>query len=275
MINIIVQYYRVNYPNIDKEVINKRQHEIDYCFINNITNYYVDKVHFLYEKKEDLDYLFKRLSSCKKNSKLITVDISKRINYQDVFRYAKTYDETHNINDNIWIYLHGNMKVNHGLEKLKSSKLLNSKCIFTLASHTFECNNRFKCLCNRQYKTEKGIYTPTCDGLIFKSNITDEVINKLDHIVHCLGAENRLIFILRQHGYDVVSPNKLVKCVHVHLVKIFANEHQLWIDKEGKFHKKKVFSNIHEKQKNLPFEKKIVGGGIPFFQGCSRLVEEI
>ena len=44
MINLIVQFYKVKYENTDKKLINERQNEINYCFVNNLnTEFNFDK----------------------------------------------------------------------------------------------------------------------------------------------------------------------------------------------------------------------------------------
>ena len=42
---------------------------------------------------------------------------------------------------------------------------------------------------------------------MFQSPIKSEVVDKVDHIVHLMGAENRLIYYLNQAGYIVRSAN--------------------------------------------------------------------
>ena len=50
MINVITQFYKVNYKNCkDKNLIRMRQDEITYCFKKNLNNPIVKKIHFLYD----------------------------------------------------------------------------------------------------------------------------------------------------------------------------------------------------------------------------------
>ena len=57
MLNLIIQFYKIKYKNVEQDLINKRQQEINFCFINNLMNKNIDKIHFLYELKEDVEYM--------------------------------------------------------------------------------------------------------------------------------------------------------------------------------------------------------------------------
>ena len=77
---------------------------------------------------------------------------------------------------------------------------------------------------------------------------------------------------LKENNYNVICPNNILVCMHHHKIKIFANAHSKWIDRNGNFKPLEYYSNIHKKQKNKPWNEKIVGGGIPFFMGACKIV---
>ena len=266
MINLIIQFYKVKYENANDELINKRQQEINYCFVNNLNNPVIDKIHFLYEMIDDVDYMAS-LGINKNHEKIILYSLGKRMNYKDIFGYA---NEKHNEGD-IWIYVHGDMCIESGFEKLKTIDF-NKNNIYALTAHKYGCNKTLNCNCTRQYHTEKGLMSSSFDGFVFKSPLKIEAVNQCDHIVHRLGAENRTIAILKNNGYNVTCPNAILRCHHVHYIKIFANQHATWVEMDGTCRPQEYYSNIHRLQKQKPYHEKIVGGGIPFYLGCAKLV---
>lgn len=272
MIHLIVQYYQVNYTNIDDKLIQQRQDEINRCFLSNLSNPNIDKLHFLYEKIEDVNYMQFSLGISKKHPKLVLYNLGKRMNYADIFNYPNNYPQKTN---DIWIYLHGDMQLISGFEKLRTINMDSNKIYALTAHNPKKCNKQILCNCTRQYITPKGLYGPTFDGFIFKSPIKQSVIDTCNHIVHCLGAENRTIAILKNNNYNVVCPNHLLMCHHIHNVQIFAGEHSMWINLKGEYKPKEFYSNIHKEQKNKKYQEKIVGGGIPFYLGCVKFVDKL
>ena len=58
MIHLITQFFKVNYNSIDSKLIRKRQDEITHCFKVNLLHKDVEKIHFLYEKEDDVEFFF-------------------------------------------------------------------------------------------------------------------------------------------------------------------------------------------------------------------------
>ena len=91
MINVITQFYKVNYKNCkDKNLIRMRQDEITYCFKKNLNNPVVKKIHFLYEKKDDVDFLKKEGVDIS-DTKIVLFNLGERMKYSLVFDYANKY----------------------------------------------------------------------------------------------------------------------------------------------------------------------------------------
>lgn len=268
MVHLITQFYKVNYDNCsDRKLIRKRQDEITFCFKNNLLNKDVEKIHFLYEKDEDLNFL-KEEGIDKYHEKIVLYNLGERMKYSLIFDYANKF-----LKDKMCVYLHSDMVIKSGFDLLTNQNTENK--IYAITSHKPNCNGKFICNCTRQFKTNKGIYGVTFDGFAFKSPINENVIKDSNHIVHILGAETRTICILKENGYDVVCPNQILKCIHHHSIKIFANQHSQWINREGNIKEQNFYSKIHREQQNLPYEKKIVGGDIPFFMGSCEFVNNL
>ena len=252
MIEIITQYFKVNYQNKEE-----RQKEINLCLKKNMKNKFVSKIHFLYESDEDYEY-FKKLI----NNKVIMYPLKKRITYKDVLEYANT-----NLQDKTCVYLHADMYVTDDFGTFNYKK----NHMYPLVSHhPKKCNKKLHCKCNRQFKTPKGIYGVTFDGFVFTSPVKNEMINDFNYEVNHLGAENRFIYLFKKNNYIVVCPNKDLRAIHLHQT-VYHNRKD-WIDIDGNFKPIDYFSKIHKLQKNKSYDEKIVGGGIPFYQGSAKFI---
>jgi len=191
------------------------------------------------------------------------------MNYSLIFDYANQY-----LKDKICVYLHADMAIHSGFDKLNTENIKNK--VYALTAHNLNCNRQFICKCTRQWKTNRGYYGPTFDGFVFKSPIKEEVVKDANHCVQRLGGENRLISILKDNNYNVVCPNQVLRCNHHHNVKIFnIFTKKDWITRDGSSKPQEYYSNIHRQQKNLSWDQKIVAGGIPFFNGSCEFVKEI
>lgn len=266
MVELIIQFYEVNYDNVDKDKIRRRQDEITYCLKSNLQNSSVDRVHFLYDKQSDVDFMEKEGVS-KDHSKLTVFDIGRRMHYSDVFSYANTY-----LKDKICVYLHADMCIYSGFDQLNH---MDTTKIYALTAHNFNCNKQPICHCTRQFKTHKGFYGPTFDGFVFSSPIKDAVIKDGTHYVGMMGSENRLICILKENGYDVICANNILFCYHHHIIKVFSSARGKWINRAGEMKDLEYYSSIHRAQTDKTWEEKIVGGGIPFFDGTCKFTERL
>lgn len=269
MVHLITQFYKVNYNNQPEDLIRKRQNEITQCLKSNLEYQFIEKIHFLYEHESDVEFMVQE-GIFKENPKLIISELGHRLTYSDVFQYANQ-----NLSGEVCVYAHSDMMLTEGFEKLTNQNM-NPNKIYCLTAHDHKrCSKRFKCDCVRQFVTPKGIYTPTVDGIVFKGgHIKNEVIEKCNHIMHRMGSENRMIAICKYAGYDVICPNILLYAKHIHYVKIFAQQHNTWIELSGECKPLEYYQKIHRQQASLAYDKKIVGGGIPFYDGTAQLVNE-
>lgn len=269
MVHLITQFYKVNYDNQPEDLIRERQNEITQCLKSNLEYQYIEKIHFLYEHESDVEFMVQEGIS-RNHPKLVISQLGHRLTYSDVFQYANQ-----NLPDEVCVYAHSDMMLTEGFEKLTIQNM-NPNKIYCLTAHDYKkCPKRFKCDCVRQFVTPKGIYTPTVDGIVFKGgHIKNEVVEKCNHIMHRMGSENRMIAICKYAGYDVVCPNSLLYAKHIHYVKIFAQQHNTWIELSGECKPLEYYQQIHRQQSSLPYDQKIVGGGIPFYDGAAHLVKE-
>jgi hypothetical protein len=260
MINLIVQYFKIKYENPNKE---QRQKEILDSFLVNLNLEFVEKIHWLYEDNEDLEY-FKSKGINLENPKIKLYNLGSRLKYSDIFSYCNQY-----LSNKICVYLHADMVLSNDFINLE----LPENTIYTLTPHEKEkCKKNKKCGCTRSFKYQNQLLGCTFDGYVFKSPLKEDVILKCNHIVHIMGAETRTIAILKQNGYKILAPNSKLKAYHNHKIKIFANQHYKWIELDGTLRPLEYYQKIHAQQKNLPIEKRIIGGGIPFLLGTVEFI---
>lgn len=277
MVHIITQFFKVNYNSLKDltlspiDLIKKRQAEITHCFKKNFLHKDVEKIHFLYEKEEDVVFLEKEGININ-HEKIVLHKLGCRMNYSLIFNYANKY-----LKNKICVYLHADMCINSGFNLLNSENIKNK--VFALTSHNPNtCNKKFICECTRKFNTSKGLYGVTFDGFVFKSPMKEEVVKEADHCVQRLGGETRLICILKEYGYKVICPNRILRCEHHHNIKIFdVFTKKDWITRSGESKPQKYYCDIFKKQKSLNFnwDKRIVGGGIPFFMGSCKFVDNL
>lgn len=277
-IHLIAQYYKVKYSNCDEDSIRKRQSEIDFCFRMNVNNAQIHHIHFLYECDSDLDH-FKSIGIDLNQPKITLVNHGQRLRYSHILQYARRH-----IEKDAWcIYLHADMCVKYGFNRLSflPQEQKDRKRIYALTSHNpARCNRELQCNCTRQFNTDRGLYGVTFDGFTWYNGILGSIealLPDVDHIVHVMGAETRLIAMLRKHGFNVYCPNNVLVCDHYHFVKIFAGQHSQWITLSGEFTPLKQWSDIHVQQKkdNLPWDRRIVSAGIPFYDGSAEFISEL
>ena len=268
MIHLITQFFKVNYNSIDSKLIRKRQDEITHCFKVNLLHKDVEKIHFLYEKEDDVEFLKKEGIDIHHN-KIILYNLGCRLKYSLIFNYANEF-----LKDKICVYLHADMCIHSGFNKLNLNNTDNK--LYSLTSHNTNCNGKLNCNCTRQFHTSRGLYGVTFDGFVFKSPINEKIINEANHHVQRLGGENRLICIFKDYNYVVECPNQVLKCIHHHKIKIFNNmTKDYWITRNGEDKPQNYYSHIHKIQKNKSWDDKIVGGGIPFFKGSCKFINNL
>ena len=262
MVYLIAQYYKIKYQAIG---VKDRQKEIDTCFLYNLENSNIDEVHWLVESEEDIEY-YQSINFNLNYTKLKIFLINKRITYQEVFKYANQKLEGKNC-----IYLHADMELDRNFPVVQEKCLLQHVYMFTPCDRK-TCKNKMNCGCTRSFKIDGNYYGCTFDGIMFQSPMKAEVVDKVDHIVHLMGAENRLIYYLNQAGYIVRSANLDYRAYHHHDIKVFHNLHSKWVDLKGELKPLEYYQEIHKKQKNKPNEEKIVGGGVPFMEGIVKFI---
>ena len=106
MINLIVQYFKIKYDNKNAD---ERQKEILYCFQENLKKKYIDKIHWLYEDNQDLEYFQKQGIDINSN-KIQLYQLGNRLKYSDIFNYCNKF-----LSQKICVYLPSLVRVQAAL----------------------------------------------------------------------------------------------------------------------------------------------------------------
>ena len=272
---LIIQYYQVKYENQPQDLIDKRQAEITKCLKQNLNCEAIKEIHILFESEKDQEFMHSQgINSEYPNfSKIISYQLGTRLTYQTILNYASIHLQ------NKWcIYMHADLYLNKVDSKtIEELYTKSDKNVYALtAHHPTNCAKQgIKCGCTRQWFTKQGLRTPTIDGFIFKSPVNNELIDNVDHIIHRMGSENRMIAFFKKYGYSVTCPHMIFYTTHQHLIKIFAPQHSTWVEMSGECKPLSYYQKIHSQEASLPYEKKIVGGGIPFYDGTVEIVNKL
>jgi hypothetical protein len=262
MVYLIAQYYKIKY---DDKGVKDRQKEIDKCFLTNLENSSIKEVHWLAESQEDIDY-YRSINFNLNYKKLKIFLIGERMTYKLMFQHANKELKGKNC-----IYLHADMELDQKFPEVQEKSLLQHVYMITPCNKK-KCKNNINCGCTRTFMINEKYYGCSFDGILFQSPMKETVVNNVNHIVHLMGAENRLIYYLNKADYIVRCAIFDYKAFHHHEIKVFHNLHSKWVDLNGELKPLEYYQKIHKEQKNKSNEQKIVGAGVPFLEGIVRFI---
>lgn len=200
-INLFCQYY------IDKN--KKRQAEIIQCLQFNINNPHVQNVYLLNERI----YTFLELGVTNKTNinKIIQINISNRIKYQDIFKYIsengiKGYN----------VIVNGDIFVDHTIDRLRYSDIHMTKKMLALLRYEYKPKDDIN---------QSKLFGPRCnsqDTWIIHSNqtIQKECQKVFDFEFGKPGCDNKLIYLMNILGYEVINDPLTIKTYHYHTSQI-------------------------------------------------------
>ena len=83
------------------------------------------------------------------------------------------------------VFTRGYVYRESGFDKLTIENMENK--VYSLTSHSLNCNRKIICHCTRQFKTNRGYYGVTFDGFVFKTPLKESVVKEANHCVQRLG----------------------------------------------------------------------------------------
>lgn len=211
----------------------QRQKEIDYCLEKNIENKYINKIILLNEKPYELDIF--------DNQKIQSVDIGKRLSYQEAIKYAKSL----NLNDK-FILSNNDIFFDDTLQIVENQDLNNK--IIALTRHEFDGSSKLE-----QYhippmydKERDTIYKVNrCwshDAWIFDKSIPNF---RCEFLLGVIGCENSFILAAIMKNIKVENGYPYIKANHFHKSKIRIRKLKNYThsDKIEEFFTKDIYGN--------------------------------
>jgi spore maturation protein CgeB len=187
MKNLFINYY------VDKD--EDRNKELVECYRKNVSGDQIDKVYLIVDSKTDLGGIYAVESGA---AKVKTIKLERRPTFLDFYSYINIYsgDDDINIIANSDIYFDETLDI---VDKLD----MTMKC-FALS--------RWDVLANGA--TQLHMHRDSQDVWIFKGKITKYINGWFG--LGLRGVDNRILHEIREAGYTVINPSKLIKTYHLH-----------------------------------------------------------
>ena len=206
MINIISTFYVSKYSS-NLDIV--RSKELESCLINNITSYFVEKIHLFIDDNDSLI----RLNELTNNSeKVVVINVGIKPKYDDYFKYI--IDNLENkicmiTNSDIFLY-----EVDNELIKELEIK----KNMYALTRYEYDMS----------YPLIEN-YGGSHDCYIFNSKFIDKkIINEHTNFYQNFpGIESHIISTFCDSGFTCLNPCMQIKIVHLHETQL--RNHGGWI----------------------------------------------
>ena len=180
----------------------RRNVELRRCLSINVKNKFIDNIYLLNEKI----YTNKELGI--KSNKIKQININKRIEYKDIFKYIL---DNKIIGYNIFI--NADIFFNKTINLIKYSDIHLNKKIITLLRYDYKLFHKPK-LFGPRYDSH--------DTWIIHSNfnITKKQLNIFDFEFGKPGCDNKLLYLMKILGYEIINDPLLIKTYHYHETEI-------------------------------------------------------
>lgn len=196
-INIFMQYFI--HPN------QNRHKEIRTCLIKNVLNKSISKIYLLNERiymKEELGI---------DSNKIVQVNIKNRLKYADVFRYINEHSiKGYNI------FMNSDIFLDETINNLQKTDIHLNKKMYALL--------RYECINLDKYKESKlfGPRADSQDTWIIHSNfnVTNEECKIFNFEFGKPGCDNKLIYLMKTLGYNVLNEPDFIRTYHLHNTQI-------------------------------------------------------
>lgn len=196
---VIQQFY------VDKD--KTRDNEIKFCLQQNCSNPLISKIYLLNER------LYNKIElGVKDDSKIVQVDINKRLRYSDVFNF---------VNENrlkgFIIFCNSDIMFDTTLENLFYSDMSKTKTFLALTRYEFiNKTSSFQENCDNSRLLSDG--HDSQDSWIFHSNfnVPDVEQNTFTFNFGLPGCDNHIMFLFVSLGYKVYNVPQLIRTYHYH-----------------------------------------------------------
>ena len=186
---------------------NERNNEIKKCLRLNATNQYINKIYLLNEK------IYDNTELGIDNKKIVQVNINKRLEYKDVFKFV----EEERINGYI-VFCNSDIFINESIKKLHKSILDKEKIFIALLRYEYK-----KSLAgNKHIGTIFGPRPDSQDTWIFHSNfnLDKNQMDILNFNFGMPGCDNKITYLMKIFGYKLLNCPNIIKSFHIHTSEI-------------------------------------------------------
>jgi hypothetical protein len=203
------------YTKIRKHI---RQQEYNFCFVRNIHQPFVKKIHIFLEFPDDINYYIDLAGS--HASKLEFIPFGSQPHYSDFIKYVKE-----NISDDtIVCIMNGDILLDSNLPMSLIDKHVQGLSMFGLTRHEFTDENHVTCnleTCNLIHN-----YWGSADAFIMRTPLSKSIsLDKIDFKQNLFGAENIFQKYLKEAGYLIKNPCYQIRLFHVHQHRAYFHEY--------------------------------------------------
>jgi len=181
----------------------QRYDEIKYCLQKNVENPFISEIHLLNEKiysNEELGITSK---------KIIQYDVKRRLHYSNIFDYVEVINKKCYV-----VFSNSDIEIDISIYKLNYSLLSSKKLFMGLLRYNKNEQNEIK-----QYTNRNGIVIgDSQDTWIFHSNfnIQRNHIKIFDFYFGIPGCDNKLLYLLKILGFQILNTPKKIITIHHH-----------------------------------------------------------
>lgn len=206
MIHLVTSFFNKNkYGNYEEDILKKRNLEYNNCLINNLKNPDIEKLHLFIENDNSLSILNDILESYPSfKNKVEKILFNKQPLYSDFFDYANN-----KLKDNIVMISNSDIYL-ESCDNIKLNKFVNEE------NHVF-------CLTRHEHDDSKPLidkYLFSHDSFIFKSPVSNEIIEKSKFYQNIPGSENVIIYLFSKNNYKLLNPCFQFKIKHLHEINV-------------------------------------------------------
>ena len=197
-IHLITQYFIPQNEN--------RKREIDFCLQKNIENPFIDQIHLLNEQIYSFDHIF-----TPNTPRMVQTNMEKRLSFKHILEYIRKS----NIEGFI-VVSNADIFFDDGLRKMKYTTLPFRKEILALLR--WEYSSQITDLGNCPLF---GPRADSQDTWIFHTSMIKEYIaprteKLLDIVFGKLGCDNKIAYIFKIMGFDVINDPLFIRTYHYH-----------------------------------------------------------
>lgn len=214
--DIVIQMYRYN--DIETNSLkSQRQNEINFCFKENTSRAFVNKVHVILSNHIDEEYFKSIVDS---PEKLIFYNNGHQPTYAEIYKYIINTIP----NDTIVCVMNSDIYLDPDIPIDLISNNVVGLNMFGLTRHEYSGKTHEICNTNTCHLIYN--YMGSADAFITRTPIIGVNLEKIDFKQNIYGAEAILQKNFSQVGYNILNPAFQVKIFHVHKDSVYFEQYK-------------------------------------------------